>query len=150
MCFLFLSFISAALGYQTCVTLTNINSTVELFNDLEETMNICHETTDCIPSKSSVYTFFDPAEEQFASVSITESCILPSPSTEPTTNPPVTTQPKTGIYIDWPTAGVAAGLVLAVLAALKMARIIPGYITQVPDIRYRRARRTTTNESDLI
>jgi hypothetical protein len=149
MLFLFPFFISAACGYQTCVTLININSTVELFKDLEETTNLCHETENCISSTSTV-VIFDPAEEEFAAMSVVESCTLPAPSTAPSTTPTATSQPISGIYIDWYTAGVAAGLVLAFLGLLKVVRLFPyTYVIQQSDIRYRRAGRTSTNETTL-
>ena len=152
MFFLFIYIISTSLAFQTCVTVTNINCTEELFNDLQASLDICHETDDCKPAKTTVQTFFDPAEEHLVAVSILESCTLPVPSTSPATSPTGTTPPTSGIQIDWATAGAAAGLVLAFLTAVKISCLILGYITQVPDIRhkYRRAGRTTTNESELI
>eukprot|EP00116_Pleurobrachia_bachei_P010649 sb/3470911/ len=85
-----------------------------------------------------------------AAMSVVESCTLPAPSTAPSTTPTATSQPISGIYIDWYTAGVAAGLVLAFLGLLKVVRLFPyTYVIQQSDIRYRRAGRTSTNETTL-
>ena len=72
----------------------------------------------------------------------------------PYCTPTMTTQPIQRIYLHWladrrsvcwPSSS------RAFLTLLKIARVFPTvYVMQVTEISYRRARRTTTNESDLI